>query len=62
MPETSSHQDYMMSGDVFPNPNDFCNRLESWIDFEVNGHGQIWLDPGAGGYDPIYSQLNDNGR
>jgi len=51
MPGSGSQQDYMMPGDVFPDPNDFWNCLGPWLGDEADGFVQSWLDPGTGGYD-----------
>lgn len=55
MPESDSQQDYMIPGDVFPDPNDFWNCLGPWLGDEVDGFGQSLLDPGTGGFDPTVS-------
>jgi hypothetical protein len=59
MPGSGSNQDYMMSGDVFPDPNDFWNCLGPWLGDEVDGFGQSWLDPAPMEYDPAFPQVND---
>lgn len=59
MPGASSQQEYTMPGDVFPDPNDFWNCLGPWLGDEVDGFGQSWLNPGIGGYDYTFSQVND---
>lgn len=59
MPGAGSQQEYTMPGDVFPDPNDFWNCLGPWIGDDVDGFGQSWLDPGTGGYDHTFSQVNN---
>jgi hypothetical protein len=54
MPGPGSQQAYMISGDVFPDPNDFWNCLGPWLGDEVDGFGQGWLDPGTAGYESTF--------
>jgi hypothetical protein len=54
MPGPGSQQAYMISGDVFPDPNDFWNCLGPWLGDEVDGFGQSWLDPGTAGYESTF--------
>jgi hypothetical protein len=60
MPGPACQQDYMMPGDVFPDPNDFWNCLGPWLGDEVDGFGQSWLDPGTGEFDPTFAQSNND--
>ena len=60
MPGPGAQHDYMMPGDVFPDPNDFWNCLGPWLGDEVDGFGQNWLDPGTGGYDSALPVVHEN--
>ena len=60
MPGPGAQHDYMMPGDVFPDPNDFWNCLGPWLGDEVDGFGQSWLDPGTGGHDSALSVVHEN--
>lgn len=62
MPGSGSQQEYMMPGDVFPDPNDFWNCLGPWLGDEVDGFGQSLLDPGSVEYNIAFSQVNDGER
>lgn len=60
MPGPGTQHDYMMPGDMFPDPNVFWNCLGPWLGDEVDGFGQNWLDLGTGGYDSTLSVVHEN--